>query len=203
MKGIDCGVLGTDVLSTLEVQIDVANRKLFLKGEEVTTVQPVKSETRSEVRLLKFGRVYSPSSVLVGPGQETTIWGNIYSNVTSEWTGIVEVVDELSEHSGLLGCATFCVGGKGRDVSVRVMNVCTEPIVIHKGQSLAEFAEATALDGVDRRPVGKSTDIYNPMFDIDLGESLSSDEKQQLENLLKRHRDVFAYPSKWCGRTFQ
>ena len=178
--------MGTDVLSTLEVQIDVANGKLFLKGEEVTTFQPVKSEpTRSEVRLLKFGRVYSPSSVLVGPGQETTIWGNIHANVTSEWTEIVEVVDELSERSGLLGCATYCVGGKGRDVPVRVMNVCTEPVVIHKEQSLAKFTEATALDEVDRRPVGKGTDIYNPMVDIDLGESLSSDEKQQLENLLK------------------
>ena len=149
MKGIACGVLGTDILSTLEVQIDVANRKLFLKGEEVTTFQPVKSEpTRSEVRLLKFGRVYSPSSVLVGPGQETTIWGNMHTNV-SEWTGIVEVVDELSERSRFLGCATYCVGGKGRDVPVRVMNVCTEPVVIHEGQSLAEYTEATALDGVD------------------------------------------------------
>ena len=47
---------------------------------------------------------------------------------------------------------------------------------------------------MDRRPVGKSTNIYNSMLDIDLGESLISDEKQQLENLLKRHRDVFAYP---------
>ena len=136
------------------------------------------------MRLLKFGRVYSPGSVLVGPGQETTIWGNIHSNVTSKWTGIAEVVDELSERSGLLGCATYCVRGKGRDVPVRVMNVCTEPVVIHKGQSLAEFTEATALDGVDRSPAGKSTDIYNPTVDIDLGESSSSDEKQQLENLL-------------------
>ena len=65
---------------------------------------------------------------------------------------------------------------------MRIMNVCTEPVVIHKGQSLAEFTEATALDEVDRRPIGKSTNIYNPMIDIDLGESLSSDEKQQLEN---------------------
>ena len=75
----------------------------------------------------------------------------------------MEVVDELSERSGLWECATYCVGGKGRDVPVRVMNVCTKPVVIHKGQSLAEFTEATALDGVDRRPVGKSTNIYNPM----------------------------------------
>ena len=87
VKGIDYGVLGTDILSTLEVQIGIANRRLFLKGEEVTTFQPVKSApTRSEVHLLKFGRAYSPSSVLVRPGQETTIWGNIHSNVTSEWT---------------------------------------------------------------------------------------------------------------------
>ena len=60
MKGIDYRVLGTDILSTLEVQIDVANRKLFLKGKEMTTFQP----TRSGMRLLKFGGVYSPSSVL-------------------------------------------------------------------------------------------------------------------------------------------
>ncbi len=32
------------------------------------------------------------------------------------------------------------------------------------------------------------------MVNIDLGESLSSNKKQKLENLLKRHRDVFAYP---------
>ncbi len=66
----------------------------------------------------------------------------------------MEVVDELSERSGLLECATYCVRGKGRDVSVRVMNVCTELVVIHKGQGLAEFNEATALDGAHRRPVG-------------------------------------------------
>ena len=33
--------------------------------------------------------------------QETTIWRNIHCNVTSEWTETVEVVDELSKHSGL------------------------------------------------------------------------------------------------------
>ena len=68
----------------------------------MTTVQPFKSEpTMSEGRLLNFGWVYSTRGVLLQPGQETTIWRNIHSNVTSEWTGIVEVVDELSERSGL------------------------------------------------------------------------------------------------------
>ena len=37
----------------------------------------------------------------------------------------MEVVDELSECSELLGCATYCVGGKGRDFPVRVINACT------------------------------------------------------------------------------
>ena len=67
--------MGTDVLSSLEVQIDVANRKLFMKGEEMTTFQPIKSEpTKSEVRLLMFGRVYSPSSVLVGLSKKPPFW---------------------------------------------------------------------------------------------------------------------------------
>ena len=68
------------------------------------------------------------------------------------------------------------------------------PVIIHKGQSMAKFTEATAMDGLDRRPVEKSDNIYTPMVDIDLGEQVSSDEKLQLENLLKRHRNVFAYP---------
>ena len=62
------GFLGTDVRSTLEVQIDVANRKLFLKKEGMTRFPPVRSEpTRCEVRILKFGRVCSSSSALVEP----------------------------------------------------------------------------------------------------------------------------------------
>ena len=105
VQGIEYGIMGTDTVSTLEVQIEVAHNKLFLKGEEVTTFQPVKSEPRrSEVRLLmSFGRVDSPSRILVEPGQEITIWGNVHSNVASERTGIVEGMDELSERSGLLG----------------------------------------------------------------------------------------------------
>ncbi len=43
-NGTDCGVLGTNILLTLEIQTDFSNRKLFLKGEEVTTSQPVKSK---------------------------------------------------------------------------------------------------------------------------------------------------------------
>ena len=73
--------------------------------------------------------------------QETTIWRNIHCNVTSEWTETVEVVDELSKHSGLfLGVLPiYCVAGKGREVPVRVLNVCTEPVVIHKRREFGEI----------------------------------------------------------------
>ena len=156
VQGIEYGIMGTDIFSTLEVQIHVAHNKLFLKGEEVTTFQPVKSEPRrSEVRLLSFGRVYSPSRILVEPGQEITIWGNVHSNVASERTGILEGMDELSERSGLLGCATCAAGGRDKRVPVRVMNVTTGPVVVYKGQSLAEFTEATILDEKEQTPSGK------------------------------------------------
>ena len=46
---------------------------------------------------------------------------------------------------------------------MKVTNVCTELVVIHKGQSLVEFTEATALNREDGREFGKSTNIYNPM----------------------------------------
>ena len=49
VNGIDYGVLSTDTLSTLDNHIDVANRNLFLKGNEMTKFQPVKSEQINNV----------------------------------------------------------------------------------------------------------------------------------------------------------
>ena len=55
------------------------------------------------------------------------------------------------------------------------MNVTTGPVVVYKGQSLAEFTETTILDEKEQTPSGKGTRTYNPMAETSLGESLSGD----------------------------
>ena len=74
------------------------------------------------------------------------------------------------------------------------MNVNTEPVVAYKGQSLAELTEATILDEKEQTPFRKGTRTYNPMAETSLDESLTGNEKHCVESLLKRYRDMFAYP---------
>ena len=104
--------MGTDVLSSLAVQIDVANKRLFI-DREVLTFGKIDNVQQS-VQLVKFGQAFSPVHRTIPSGQEVTIWGQVRSVTSTEWKGIVEVTEGLCERSGLLGCATISVGGNCR-----------------------------------------------------------------------------------------
>ena len=70
--------------------------------------------------------------MVISPGEERKIWGRIHSNTPTTWTGVVEVLHELTERSGLLGCATVAEGGKEKNVPVRVLNVTEDPVTVYK-----------------------------------------------------------------------
>ena len=194
VRGLEYGILGTDILAHLNVQIDVATKSLYLHGQKVSTFETVTAAT-SSVCLIKFGQVYSPDRVVISPGEERTIWGRIHSNTPTTWTGVVEVLHELTERSGLLGCATVAEGGKEKNVPVRVLNVTEDPVTVYKGQSLAEFTEAMMNEGRTRDDATKTGKItYDPIAEMTLGESISTEQKNRLERLLRRYNKVFAYP---------
>ena len=194
VRGLEYGILGTDILAHLNVQIDVATKSLYLHGQKVSTFETVTAAT-SSVCLIKFGQVYSPDRVVISPGEERTIWGRIHSNTPTTWTGVVEVLQELTERSGLLGCATVAEGGKEKNVPVRVLNVTEDPVTVYKGQSLAEFTEAMMNEGRTRDDATKTVKItYDPIAETTLGESISTEQKNRLERLLRRYNKVFAYP---------
>ena len=52
---------------------------------------------------------------------------------------MVEVLDEFTERSHLLLCATVAEGGMEMNVPVRVLNISGNSVTIHKGLSLAGF----------------------------------------------------------------
>ena len=94
-----------------------------------------------------------------------------------------------------MGCATVAEGGKEKNVPVRVLNISGNSVTIHKGQSVAEFIEATVAG--DERQQGAtrmSSTVYDPVIETTLGYSLSVEERQRLESLLRQYRNVFAYP---------
>ena len=105
VRGLKYGILGTDVLASLEIQIDVTRKRLYLDGKEVTEFDRMKHTSVPSVCLIKFGRVYSASKLVASPGEERIIRGKVQSNTPGPvtWTGIVEVLDEFTERSSLLG----------------------------------------------------------------------------------------------------
>ena len=197
VRGLKYGILGTDVLASSEIPIDVDHKRLYLDRQEVTQFDRMEHTSVRSVCLINFGRVYSTARIVVSPGRERIIRGKVHSNTPGPvtWTGIVEVLDEFTERSSLLGCATVAEGGKEKNVPVRVLNISGNSVKIHKGQSVAEFTEATVAGDERRQGATRSSATpYDPIIETTLGDSLSVEERQRLESLLRQYRNVLAYP---------
>ena len=116
------------MLAPLEIQMDVARKRLHLDGQEVTEFDRMEHTSVLSVCLITFGRVYSAAKVVVSTGEKRIIRGKVqsYTPRPVTWTGIAEVLDEFTERSSLLGCATVAEGGKENNVPVRVINIFLE-----------------------------------------------------------------------------
>ena len=84
--------------------------------------------------------------------------------------------------------------GKEKNVPVRVLNVTEDLVTVYKGQSLAEFTKAIMNEDKTRDDATKTGKItYDPIAETTLGESLSTEQKNCLEKLIRRYNKVFAY----------
>ena len=136
----------------------------------------------SSVCLIKFGQVYSPDRVAISPVEERTIWGRIHLSTPATWTGVVEVLDKLTERSGILRCATVAEGGKEKNVPVHVLNVMEDPVIVYKGQSLVEFTGAMMDEGRTREDATKTGKIMSdPIAETTLGVIVHGTEKSPWE----------------------
>lgn len=147
VQDIPYGIFGTDILGSLNAQINVGEKTLILNGTEVPTFQPV-PVPQSSVRLVKFAKVCAVRDVVVESGEEVTVWGNLRGcNDDEEWTAIVEPNEEFLERTGLIACATAIKAVQSRRVPVVVCNMLQESVKIRRGQRLAEVTEATVEKG--------------------------------------------------------
>ncbi len=118
VRGIEYGILGTDNWHISMCKLTLLQKVyICMVRRSRSTFETVGAST-SSVCLTKFGRVYSPDRVVISPGEERTIGGRIHSNTPTTWTGVVEVLDELTKRSGLLECATVAEGGIKRKMSL-------------------------------------------------------------------------------------
>ena len=77
VKGISYGILGTDVLSSLAVQIDVANKKLCMDGDEVSSFEKVDTIQQ----LCSAGKIWA--SICTGPHDDSSRTRNDYMGSSS------------------------------------------------------------------------------------------------------------------------
>ena len=72
VRGLEYGILCTDMLAYVNVQIEVATKSLYLHDQKVSTLEIVGAAT-SSVCLIKLGLVYSSDRVVISSGEEWTI----------------------------------------------------------------------------------------------------------------------------------
>lgn len=122
-----------NLLSSLEVQIDVAEKKLFLGGNEVSTFHHMSPPHRLSACLVKFGRVYSPADINVPANSETVIWGKVHSCESEDWTGMVEVTEDFKESPRTLSdvAATAVVPSSASDHPYTLCRCCGRYQIAH------------------------------------------------------------------------
>ena len=173
VPGITEEILGLDTLTHLELQIDTRTRRLLIDGHAIPECEwPRPSErSRSQIQLVRFGKVYANTDEYIAPGHKYTVRGKIHCSGLrpgETCTGVVEVTERLPASHGLVGRCALAVGGPSQHVPVKVFNLSEETVRIHKNQSLAKFTEAitstnatTGPPDVDRITTGIISQINN------------------------------------------
>ena len=191
VPGISDGILGMDILAKLDLQIDTGSRRLFIDNQEISQYEWIPSQHNcdsAEVRLVRYGRVYAVTDATIPPNAEYTVWGRVHTTGqydTEKWLGVVEVTEDLSTLTGLIGCCTLVEGGPTQSIPVRVYNVSDQPIRIYKRQTLAEFTEVSAETQNSHSNIAPS-DIQT----LPIGPQLTDEQQQTLRDLLTSYQGV-------------
>ena len=151
------GILRLDTLSHLDLKINTRTRRLHINGHAIPECEWLRlpERSRSQIQLVRFGKVYATTDEYIAPGQEYTVWGKIHCpglRPGETYTGVVEVTERLSFFHSFVGCCTLAIGRPSQHVPVKVFNLSEKTVRIYKNQSLAEFTEATTSTNATTEP---------------------------------------------------
>ena len=96
VPGITEGILGLDTLAHLNLQIDTRTRRLLIDGHAIPECEWLRppERSRSQMQLVRFGKVYATTDEYITSGQEYTVCGKVYClgiRPVETYTGVVEV----------------------------------------------------------------------------------------------------------------
>ena len=161
---------------------------LFIDGTEVSRSawNEVGTQRDTPNRFVTYGKVYATSQQTISPGEETTIWGNVTTTQTSDWTDIVEVPEAVIGKTSQLGCGVLAVGGSQHPVPVGMLNVTDRPV-----QILSSTRTRPSRSFRNRMlPLGRSpltTPPKDSVTEAEIGVNLSPDQRREMEQSLRRY----------------
>lgn len=147
-------------------------------------------------------RIALAQTVVMEPGQEMMVPGKMVGRKFTPETGMVEATSSFQEKKPGVLVAKSVVASGSPFISLRVMNINSEPVVIHEKTHVALIhpADVVSTDGGWEDP--NTSDFEEEMQSLLERSSteLEDDQRQQLKSFLEKHRGLFAKPGE-LGRT--
>ena len=204
-------ILGCDFLQHYKAKIDLEHQTLTISNDSFLFPTPPSAipDNTSDVEICF---VQAQSSFIIPPSTEVVVPADLEYPAAKGATGIMEPRQEFVSRYQLAGAAELVTVWENNTVPVRLLNPTNQPVRIYRKTRLGQVSfvdpEIAAFDlhkadlkAEASREVPTAVD-RDPPIPLDINaDGLTTDQQAQLQTLLTKYRDVFAYTPDQLGRS--
>lgn len=203
-------ILGRDFLDYYKAKIDLENHILTLGTDSLPFSSDYDSSADSTTNIPTCF-VQAQSSFIIPPSTEIIAPAVLEHPAAKGTTGIIEPRQEFMERYQLAGAAELVNVWDNNSVPIRLLNPTNQPIQIYRKTRLGQISfvdneiatfnlHKSDLQAEASREVPTAVDCDPPApFDIHT-DGLTQDQQNQIQALLTKYKDVFAYTADQLGR---
>lgn len=192
---VDEIILGRDWLSQNSVKWDFGGNSITIEGTTISLTGTQREPPRCRRCRVSRDVEIPPQAEAVLPAD--VIYGHFkHQGVDEQWTTVP------SEPVRGLRVARTLIATKTAAAAVRVCNLTKAQITLHRGQSLGALQSVESIDAAPApKPGSDSVAEQHEAMLSRVDNSVPSDKKAELKNLLNSYQDVFSYSEFDLGRT--
>ena len=202
------GLIGLDFLKNHDVQVNFSKNQVMCKGE----ILPSKYNAGTP----KACRVYLAESTVLPPASRTIVQGkSTHPLATGDW--ITEPLNNTPGKKPVLVAKTL-IKGCGTTLPIEILNPTDDCIFLHEKTNLAitsrirsedvsssitEEVKGEVCNAAEEKEMEKSEKLPDELRNLmsRMKVSMTDEEKEKVEKMLKTHREVFACSGESLGRT--
>ena len=179
------GIIGLDILSRLNANIDTQNRQGIIQNNVSESMkQETPEESKSEIATVCHIRL--AKTTVVQPVNEQFIWGKIPAGQVVSGDFIVECKEEFLQRSGLLAAGVrIPTGTNPNQIPICVVNLSDNPIScignrpLHFRLLFQTKAQSSLILYLNKRN-------NDPVPDVQLGKDLTANQTETTQKFVKR-----------------